>query len=102
VTVPDARELLLKLATDLKLGGVLPFTAMEQVGEEIEQIVLRGMHRRRGVNRTAPKSRTITPALSAQMRAIKAANPDLSEQEIGNMVRVNNGRVSEAFIGKRR
>jgi hypothetical protein len=43
----------------------------------------------------------MTDELKAQIRALKAADPDLSQAEIGRRLNLNPGRVSEALRGKR-
>lgn len=57
---------------------------------------------RRSPRQRAPiSSATMTDALRAQIRAVKAAEPDLSQTEIGRRFNLNPGRVSEALRGKR-
>ena len=46
-------------------------------------------------------SAPMTDVLRAQIRALKAAEPDLSQAEIGRRFNLNPGRVSEALRGKR-
>ena len=43
----------------------------------------------------------MTDELRGQIRAMKEAEPDLSQAEIGRRFNVNPGRVSEALRGKR-
>jgi hypothetical protein len=57
---------------------------------------------RRSPRQRAPiSSAPMTDALRAQIRAVKAAEPDLSQAEIGRRFNLNPGRVSEALRGKR-
>ena len=57
---------------------------------------------RRPIRQRAPvTSAPMTDALRAQIRAIKAAEPDLSHVEIGRRLNLNPGRVSETLRGKR-
>jgi hypothetical protein len=91
VTIPEARRLLLNLAATLD-----PKSAAE-----IQRIVREGMHRRRGVPLTPPKSKPMTRGLAGQIRVFYGRHPGLSEQEIAVKMGVNAGRVSEALIGKR-
>jgi hypothetical protein len=51
--------------------------------------------------RAPTTSAPMTNALRAQIRALKAAEPDLSQAEIGRRFNLNPGRVSEALRGKR-
>jgi hypothetical protein len=59
------------------------------------------------IGRRSPRERApttsarMTEVLRIQIRAIKAAEPDLSQAEIGRRLNVNPGRVSEALRGKR-
>ena len=43
----------------------------------------------------------MTDALTAQIRAMKAEEPNISQAEIGRRLNLNPGRVSEALRGKR-
>lgn len=57
---------------------------------------------RRSPRQRAPiTSAPMSDALKAQIRAMKAAEPDLSQAEIGKRLNLNPGRVSEALRGKR-
>jgi hypothetical protein len=57
---------------------------------------------RRSPRQRAPTtSAPITDALKAQIRAMKAAEPHLSQAEIGRRFNLNPGRVSETLRGKR-
>jgi len=57
---------------------------------------------RRSPRQRAPiSSAPMTDALRAQIRAMKAAERDLSQAEIGRRFNLNPGRVSEALRGKR-
>lgn len=59
------------------------------------------MGRRSPRQRAPSTSAPMTDALKAQIRAMKAAEPDLSQAEIGRRFNLNPGRVSEALRGKR-
>lgn len=57
---------------------------------------------RRPVRQRAPTtSAPMTDALRAEIRAMRAAEPDLSHAEIGRRLNLNPGRVSETLRGKR-
>ena len=57
---------------------------------------------RRPLDRRAPTtSAPMTDALRARIRAMKTAEPYLSQAEIGRRLNLNPGRVSEALRGKR-
>lgn len=52
---------------------------------------------RKKYERTPVKSEPMSAEKEAEIRALKAANPDFSNQEIANRVGVNPGRVSETL-----
>lgn len=59
--------------------------------------------KRRSPKSKAPtKSATMTPEMAAEIRAVKKANPSLSQMEIARQFNVNPGRVSEALRGKKK
>jgi hypothetical protein len=93
--IPEVRTELLKIADQLNDIG-LTKVASRLIHLESE------LYRRKRLVRTAKKSKTITPLLKQQIRLYKQKHPDLSEQEIGVIFKVNAGRVSEALIGKRK
>lgn len=58
--------------------------------------------RRRPCGRKAPPSaEPMTPELARRIQAYRRANPSLSQVEISQHFRVNQGRVSEVLKGKR-
>lgn len=57
--------------------------------------------RRPAVQRAPTTSAPMTDTLKAQIRKVKAAEPHLSYAEIGRLLNVNPGRVSETLRGKR-
>lgn len=58
--------------------------------------------RRPSTQRAPRTSATMTDAVRARIKAMKAADPHLSHAEIGRRLNVNPGRVSETLRGKRR
>ena len=56
---------------------------------------------RRSYTRTPVKNKRITAVIRASVRAMAAANPDASHQEIADVHNINPGRVSEILHGKR-
>jgi hypothetical protein len=57
---------------------------------------------RRPSGQRAPRtSAPMTDSLRARIRAMKAAEPNLSHTEIGRRLNLNPGRVSETLRGKR-
>lgn len=57
--------------------------------------------RRPSGQRAPVTSAPMTDELRGQIRAMKAADPDLSHAEIGRRLNINPGRVSETLKGKR-
>lgn len=85
--LPEVAARLRELATDLGCGE------LSDLADEIG----RRSPRQRAPTTSAP----MTDTLKAQIRAMKAAEPDLSQAEIGRRLNLNPGRVSEALRGKR-
>jgi len=57
--------------------------------------------RRSSGQRAAATSVPMTDSLKEQIRAMKEAEPGLSQAEIGKRLNINPGRVSETLRGKR-
>jgi hypothetical protein len=85
--LPEVAERLRKLA--LELG-------CDELNELADEIA-----RRPSGQRAPATSAPMTDALRDQIRAMKAADPDLSQAEIGRRLNVNPGQVSETLRGKR-
>ena len=60
------------------------------------------LSRRPARDKAPTRSKPITPARAASIRALKRLHPIWSYQAIANAVGVNAGRVSEVLNGKRR
>jgi hypothetical protein len=85
--LPEVAIRLRELAQDLGCGE------LNDLADEIG---------RRPAGKRAPiSSAPMTDELRHEIRAMKEANPDLSQAEIGRRLNVNPGRVSEALKGKR-
>ena len=85
--LPEVATRLRELAIDL---------GCDELNELADEIA------RRPSGLRAPKTSTpMTDSLRAQIRAMKAAEPDLSHAEIGRRLNLNPGRVSETLRGKR-
>ena len=76
-----------------ELANELDSNELDDLADEIG----RRSPRQRAPTTSAP----MTDALKARIRALKAAEPDLSQAEIGRRLNLNPGRVSEALRGKR-
>jgi hypothetical protein len=72
-----------------------------QLGREELSELADEIARRPSVQRAPKTSASMTDSLRAQIRAMKAAEPDLSHAEIGRLLNLNPGRVSETLRGKR-
>jgi len=87
VRLPEVATRLRELATDLDC-------------DELNDLAGEIARRPRG-QRAPTTSAPMTDALKAQIRAMKVAEPRLSQAEIGRRLNLNPGRVSEALRGKR-
>jgi hypothetical protein len=85
--LPEIAERLRALAVDLNC-------------EELNQLA-NEIGRRPSGTRAPPTSATMTDQLREEIRAFAAANPGMSQAEIGAYFNVNPGRVSETLKGKR-
>ena len=82
------------VATRLReLAVILNCDGLDKLADEIG--------RRPSPQRAPTSSAPMTEALRTQIREMKAAEPDLSQAEIGRRLNLNPGRVSEALRGKR-
>jgi hypothetical protein len=81
--IPEVRAELLKIAARLR---------------ELEK----ELYRRKSTRRTKTRSQAFTPDLKRQLRAYSQANPTLSRQQIADRFKVNQGRVTDAILGKRK
>lgn len=68
--------------------------------EELEGLA-NEIGRRSSGQRAAATSVPMTDSLRDQIRAMKAADPEISQAEIGKRLNINPGRVSETLRGKR-
>lgn len=57
--------------------------------------------RRPSGKRAPPTSAPMTDALRDEILAIKKSDPDISQAQIGRVLNINPGRVSETLKGKR-
>jgi len=91
--IPFSREMLFGLANDLQAND--PGTA-----QIIRMIISSYMYRVHTKPKAPVKSLKMTPLLAKTIKRLAASRPNLSAQQIANMVGVNPGRVSEAIAGK--
>jgi hypothetical protein len=85
--LPEVAERLRELARELGCDE------LDDLADEIA--------RRPSGQRAPVTSASMTGALRDEIRAMKAADPNLSHAEIGRRLNVNPGRVSETLRGKR-
>jgi hypothetical protein len=93
--IPLARDRLSIIAANLKAKGC--YSEAREIGVIIVDLLIR----QPAIRRAPVKSRSVTPAIKAQIKSIAAANRQMSMDEIGRMVGVDGGRVSEVLNGKR-
>jgi hypothetical protein len=85
--LPEVAARLRELAIDL---------SCDELNELADEIARRPSGRRAPIT-----SATMSDSVRAQIRAMKADDPDLSHAEIGRRLDINPGRVSETLRGKR-
>jgi len=95
LTIPQIRDLIAELTDE---GTKL---ARRQYAINLRINALMQETYRRSYTRTPVKNRRITADVRASVRAMAAANPDASHQEIAEAHNINPGRVSEILHGKR-
>jgi len=94
--IPEVRREMLKLAKEMyQYPYTRPFAIKLR---ELEK----ELYRRKGVRPTKVRSQAFTPDLSRQLRAYKRDHPGLSLQQIAGRFKVNQGRVTDAILGKRK
>jgi len=76
---------------------------MDDIGDVRVSIdtALKYMTREKYTRKAASTSNIVTEEVKTMVRYYAMENPDASMQSIGNMFRVNPGRVSEILAGKR-
>ena len=72
-----------------------------ELGDEELSDLADEIGRRSSGQRAAANSVPMTDLLRNQIKAMKAAEPGLSQAEIGKRLTINPGRVSEMLRGKR-
>lgn len=95
LTIPEIRDLIAELTDE---GTKL---ARRQYEINLRINALMQETYRRSYTRTPVKNNPVTAIIRASVRAMAAANPDASHQEIAEAHNINPGRVSEILRGKR-
>lgn len=95
LTIPQIRKMVQQLTAE---GAQLARLQLE-INGRINALMQETY--RRSYTRTPTKSRRITDDVRASVRAMAAANPDASHQEIAEAHNINQGRVSEILHGPR-
>jgi len=96
MVIPAVRREMLKLAAEMDRSVHTRIFAPRL--RELEK----ELYRRKGVRPTKVRSQAFTPDLSRQLRAYKRDHPGLSLQQIAGRFKVNQGRVTDAILGKRK
>lgn len=95
LTIPQVRAHI-----DYVLGHL---TSMKPAQVEAElKFIKSNLFRRKHGRVAPPRSKSMTPAIAANIRHYAAAHPSASHQQIANACGVNPGRVSEVLNGKRK
>ena len=94
-TIPEIRELIGELTEESKRLARRQLYIAQKINQLAEET------RRRAYDRAPVKSRRVTSEVRASVRAMAAANPDMSHQELADAHSINPGRVSEILHGKR-
>jgi hypothetical protein len=109
LTLPQVQEEMEALARMLDLCAEQIALDLERSAKICRHVAAQLVHlarveipRRKGARRTPVKSRRLTPELKRQIRMLKAANPDLSHQEVSHRAGTNPGRVTDSTIGRRK
>lgn len=77
-----------------QLAGQLGLPRLAELAEALK-------HRKRSA-RSPNVSKSVTRETEAAIRKYKAEHPDASQHQIARVFDVNQGRVSEALVGKRK
>lgn len=85
--LPEIRERLIEIAREHDIDELL------ELADEIP--------RRNGSKRGPVRSRKMTPELAEEIRIFVRENPNMRQFDVAKVFNVNQGRVSEALIGKR-
>jgi hypothetical protein len=93
--IPLARTRLSVIAADLRRKGC--FTEAREIGVIITDLLIR----EKAIRRAPVRSKSVTPAIKAHIKALAAAHRSMSMDEIGRRAGVDGGRVSEVLNGKR-
>ena len=89
-TIPTIQSRLADLITEIR-----------ELTDEAEALVDE-LSRRKPAKRARATARPMTETVRAQIRATARQNPDMSQREIAEKLKINPGRVSETLRGKRR
>ena len=89
--IPKAREKLMDLAPKLP----------EPFGEQLLNIVYDHLYRAPHIRKGRVKNIGVSPEVKQRIWELAEADPDMHLSEIGEIVGVNQGRVSEVLNGKR-
>jgi hypothetical protein len=102
-TIPEIRARLFEISRDLiDYATEAEFFAARVATLAAEVVALAEETKRRPAVRRSPvRARRMTPELKAKAQALAAAHPEMPYREIGDLLGLDGGRVSEATAGKR-
>ena len=94
-TLEDIRELIGELTEESKRLARRQLYIAQKINQLAEET------KRRNFGRAPVKSRRVTAAVRASVRAMAETNPGISQQALADAHGINPGRVSEILHGKR-
>ena len=94
-SIPEIRELIGELTEESKRLARRQLYIAQKINQLAEET------KRRNFDRAPVKSRRVTAAVRASVRAMAETNPGISQQALAEAHGINIGRVSEILHGKR-
>lgn len=90
--IPETRKQLERIASDPAMPPHLAADLRTCISDLVRDPAVR---------KAPTQSSPVTPQVKQQIKTLAANNPDMSMQDIADLVGVNIGRVSEVLNGKR-
>ena len=97
--LPEVRAEMLAVAAELRMVGLL--AGPGQLAARLERWADELKRKPRATN-ARPTSRSMTPQVAQEIRALAAKHPGMTQHDIGRLTGTNQGRVSEVLAGKRK
>jgi hypothetical protein len=102
LTIPECRDELMGIATRIiRLAAVFddnPRQQLRRIAQNIRDLVPH-MKRVPHIGKRRLVSKPVTPIMIARVKEVKAARPELTNQELAAMTDTNVGRISEILRG---